>query len=881
MAKQKTPKKHKAKKRSSGIEITGKSFTRLSLSSYFGTAFSIIIIAAAFYVLILIPQAKQKAQTQAAAYVNHFGNQIDTAVNQLQLSLAGISKNEKLGELLATGNPSALKEKANELKISLPYAMSVHLYPIGTAKVNRDIFPPISFAALDMIQKAESGDTVAPEVQKFDERLLLSMVKNIAYQGKTTGVIYVIFEFQSITKKITGFDSAIGYLSLTQTFANGKTQQILQAGNVQWKTSSYSNTYNNSIGSWETSFSMAPPLEDSDMFLLFYIVAVILMVLAAFLFISFGLRRIELAMRKDSTILLALSEQIAERSHLHRDLDFKFNTLFFAAVGHTMERLLEEVLADDLAEKVSQQPLKHAPLTSPGRVQQPKPAIDHTDTQAQQNTPINDSQINANPSKQADNEPTDSTPYAEPESEPIPDKKIVSISEEIFRAYDIRGIVGKTLTSEVVELIGQAIGSEALSTGQETVIVARDGRLSGPELLQALITGISRSGCNVINLGMVPTPMLYFACHTLSSKSGVMLTGSHNPANYNGLKIVINGETLSGERIQGLYQRIVSGNFIEGEGSAEEQEITQAYFNQVLDDVVLATSIKVVVDCGNGVAGMAAPELLTELGCEVIPLYCDVDGHFPNHHPDPSKPDNLAKLIETVAETNADIGLAFDGDGDRLGVVTNKGKIIWADRLMMLYAKDLLVRTPGADIIFDVKCSRNLSSLISELGGRPMMWKTGHSFIKAKLKETNAALAGEMSGHIFFNDRWFGFDDALYSAARLLEILTTEQGDCDEIFASLPDDISTPEINIQVPESRKFGIIEELQNKGQFGKGKVTTIDGIRVDFPKAWGLVRASNTTPCLVARFEAQNEEALGQIQTLFKTQLLDIDGNLQLTF
>lgn len=877
MAIQKPTKKPKAKKRSSATALSGKSFTRLSLSAFVGTALSIIIVAAAFYALILIPQAKQKAQTQAKAYVNHFGNQLDISINQLQLSVEGISKNENLGKLLAAQTSAALKEKENELKTNLPYAMSVHLYPKGTAQVNREVFPPISFAALDMIQKAEAGETVAPEVQKFDERLLLTMAKNIVYQGKTSGVIYATFEFKDITKKITTFDATEGYLSLTQTFANGKTQQILQAGSTQWQKSAYTADYDNTVGSWKTRFNMAPPLEDTSMFSLFYAIAVILMILAVFLFISFSLRGIELAMRKDSTILLALSEQIAEKNHLHRNLDFKFNTLFFASIGHTMERLLEEILADDLKQKITPQSSQyfHAPLTS-----EPAPrATDHVDALLKQN-----SQSNENEHDSTDNEDADSTPYAEsiPEQPAaVTHAKAIEVSKEIFRAYDIRGIVGKTLNPETVRLIGHAIGSEALGTGQDTVIVARDGRLSGPELIQSLIEGVTRSGCKVINIGMVPTPMLYFACNTLSSKSGVMLTGSHNPADYNGLKIVINGETLSGERIQDLYQRIVTNNFIEGEGSVEEQEIKQAYFNQVLDDVVLATNIKVVVDCGNGVAGMAAPELLSALGCDVVPLYCDVDGHFPNHHPDPSKPENLAKLIETVIETHADIGLAFDGDGDRLGVVSNKGKIIWADRLMMLYAKDLLVRTPGADIIFDVKCSRNLSTLISELGGRPMMWKTGHSFIKAKLKETNAALAGEMSGHIFFNDRWFGFDDALYSAARLLEILTTEQGSSDEIFATLPDDISTPEINIQVPENIKFGIIDELQKKGQFGKGKITTIDGIRVDFPKAWGLVRASNTTPCLVARFEAQNEEALGQIKELFRKQLLDIDSNLQLTF
>ena len=862
MAKKKSvKKKQKGKKQAAEEVLSGKSFSKLSMTSFLGASLSILIVSTLFFALILIPQAKQKTEFQALAYVNSFGSQLDLSIKQLQLSLEGVAKSDSFDELLPNNNPEALKRKEVELKNILPYAMSVHIFANNTAKINRDIFPPIGFSALDMIQKAESGIDVSPEVQKFEERLLLSLVQSIESQGKISGVIYAIFEFRNISNKVTSFDPSQGYLTLTQTFPNGKSQQVLQSGDPQWLNSGYLAAYENKIGNWKTQFYMAPPMEDTNAFLLFYFIAVLLMILSTFLFISFGLRSIELAMRQDSTILLALSEQIAEKDHLRRKLDYQFNTLLFASIGHTMERFLDEVLSKDLNNRIETPP--PAPLT----VKIDEPAIPQVDSHGEY---------------QDQDENDDANPYTESVQEQADEEtNTINIPEEIFRAYDIRGIVRKTLSDEIVELIGQAIGSDALSLGQSTIIVARDGRLSGPELLKSLIKGITQSGCDVINLGMVPTPMLYFACNTLDSKSGVMLTGSHNPADYNGLKIVINGETLSGERIQSLYQRISENSLISGEGNVTEHDIKPDYFSQVLDDVVLATNIKVVVDCGNGVAGMAAPELLTELGCEVIPLYCDVDGHFPNHHPDPSKPENLATLIETIKETNADLGLAFDGDGDRLGVVTNKGKIIWADRLMMLFSKDLLVRNPGADIIFDVKCTSNLSSLISELGGRPMMWKTGHSFIKAKLKETKASLAGEMSGHIFFNDRWFGFDDALYSAARLLEILTTEQGTSDEIFSTLPDDVNTPEINIKVPESRKFGIIEELLEKGQFGKGKITTIDGIRVDFPKAWGLVRASNTTPCLVARFEAQSEEALEQIKELFRKQLQDIDNSLQLNF
>jgi len=396
-----------------------------------------------------------------------------------------------------------------------------------------------------------------------------------------------------------------------------------------------------------------------------------------------------------------------------------------------------------------------------------------------------------------------------------------------------------------------------------------------------LIDGITSTGCNVVNLGMVPTPVVYFACANTAIKSGICLTGSHNPPDYNGLKIVINGETLAEQRIQALKQRIKRQDFRAGKGTAEALDISGKYLERIRDDIVLARTMNIVVDCGNGVAGALAPQLLSSLGCKVIPIFCDVDGHFPNHHPDPSNPDNLADLIARVIAEKADLGLAFDGDGDRIGVVTPQGKVIWPDRLMMLYARDLLMRNPGADIIFDVKCSRDLAMVISQHGGRPIMGRTGHSLIKAKLKETGAALAGEMSGHIFFNDRWFGFDDAIYAAARLLEILSLEVAGADELFAQFPSSVSTPELHISVNEDSKFRIVDALQKQGEFGDGSINTIDGVRVDYPNSWGLVRASNTTPMLVARFEGRTSEDLGTVREIFRAQLLKVEPSLRIPF
>lgn len=466
----------------------------------------------------------------------------------------------------------------------------------------------------------------------------------------------------------------------------------------------------------------------------------------------------------------------------------------------------------------------------------------------------------------------------------VEEKEVLNIDVEqgIFRAYDIRGIVDETLSPAIVELLGKAIASEALAQGQMTLCIGYDGRLSSVAYAEALTKGVISTGMNAILIGQVPTPVLYFATHHFETGSGVMITGSHNPSNYNGFKMMIAGHTLSGEAIQKLYNRIILQDFAVGQGERSEKKVDRQYLSTILNDIAVAAPLKVVVDAGNGVAGGIAPELIEELGCEVIPLHCDIDGTFPNHHPDPGKPENLQDLIAAVKEHGADIGLAFDGDGDRIGVVTNTGKIIWPDRLLMLFAKDVVSRNPGADIIYDVKCSRRLNGLISSYGGRPVMWKTGHSLIKSKMKETGALLAGEMSGHIFFKERWFGFDDGLYSAARLLEILGVEDKTSDEVFAEFPEDISTPEINVEVCDETKFSIVEKLcARKEQFPGGNVSTIDGLRVDFPNGWGLCRASNTTPVLVLRFEADDDASLAEIKAKFVMHLKDIDPNLNCDF
>jgi phosphomannomutase/phosphoglucomutase len=455
------------------------------------------------------------------------------------------------------------------------------------------------------------------------------------------------------------------------------------------------------------------------------------------------------------------------------------------------------------------------------------------------------------------------------------------LAPEIFKAYDIRGVVGRTLTPDAVRLIGQGVGSLALEHGRPTIVVGRDGRLSGPELLEALSAGMLASGIDVIDIGMVATPMTYFAAEHLGTKCSVMVTGSHNPPDYNGLKMVVDGHALSGDEIQALRTRIDRGDLRHGAGTKRSDDIANAYFDRITGDVHLARPMKIAVDCGNGVAGAFAPQLYRRLGCDVVELFCDVDGRFPNHHPDPSQPANLEDLKRRLREGDCELGLAFDGDGDRLGVVTPDGHVIYADRQLMLFAADLLTRKPGATIIYDVKSTRNMKPWILEHGGVPMLWKTGHSLIKAKMKETGAALAGEMSGHTFFGERWYGFDDGLYAGARLLEIVSRERNPA-AVLDALPDALSTPELQIACDEGEQHALIARLKAQADFpGADEVIGIDGARVEYPDGFGLARASNTTPVIVLRFEAESEAALARIQREFRRVLTAVKPGITLPF
>ncbi|MYN39606.1 phosphomannomutase/phosphoglucomutase [Duganella sp. FT109W] len=460
---------------------------------------------------------------------------------------------------------------------------------------------------------------------------------------------------------------------------------------------------------------------------------------------------------------------------------------------------------------------------------------------------------------------------------------MVTLSKTIFKAYDIRGIIDKTLDAGVAHQIGAAFGRAALAKGEKKVVIGRDGRLSGPSLAKALAEGLQSSGVDVIDLGVVATPMVYFGTNVLGAASGIMVTGSHNPPDYNGFKMVLAGEAIHGDSITGLFDSIEAhdGSSAATPGAYSTHDIRAEYLQRIIGDVKISRPIKIAVDCGNGVAGAFAGDLYRGMGCEVVELFCEVDGNFPNHHPDPAHPENLQDLIRALQETDAEIGLAFDGDGDRLGLVTKDGQIIYPDRQMMLFAADVLSRNPGAEILYDVKCTRHLAPYIEKAGGKPLMYKTGHSLVKAKLKETGSPLGGEMSGHIFFKDRWYGFDDGLYAGARMLEILTKEQ-DPSALLNALPQSDSTPELHLHLKEGENFIVMDKLRADAKFpGNERIITIDGLRVEYPDGFGLARSSNTTPVIVMRFEAETPAALERIQGQFKSVILAAKPDAELPF
>ena len=827
-----------------------------------------LIAAAVLVWLGLLSQPQEKDQL-AQAWGTAQAGAIGKALRQINAGTQAAALDPSLSQALQSNDPAAIVAAQNQLN-HRDSVVGARLNPLGFNSPDNQNPLPISFATLDMLAKASKGETPPPEARKVGDSWLIYSVAPVrtVVDGPVNGTLLLAFKLQRLTNALPDAPDDVGQIVLSQQFGDATAQSFLTRGQADGgRAVDFPTGYPN----WKLTFTPGPALQSSPPSLMLALAALVALgslLLGLYLNESALKRRVKADARQLEQLLQELSGGKAVK-----------------AFGLSMPAL--NGLAQSLAAfSLRNQPAKPVTTASNGQTAAANgstsskavfPPLDADDTELTdplfQDTDILDIDLLDEPQDLPKSEQLHTMSSTVSYAPEFPDS--------IFRAYDIRGIVGETLTGETAYWLGRAVGAQSLAQGEAHVCVGRDGRLSGPELVAQLVKGLYDSGCHVSDVGLVPTPALYYAANVLQGRTGVMLTGSHNPKDYNGFKIVIAGDTLANEQITALHDRIKRNDLPAGKGSVSKVDILELYSGQITNDVVLARRLKVVVDCGNGAAGVIAPQLLAALNCEVIPLFCEVDGNFPNHHPDPGKLENLQDLIAKVKETGADLGLAFDGDGDRVGVVTNAGSVIYPDRLLMLFARDVVKRNPGADIIFDVKCTRRLIPLIQEYGGRPVMWKTGHSLIKKKMKESGALLAGEMSGHIFFKERWFGFDDGIYSAARLLEILSQEKLSAEELFQTFPNDLSTPEINIKVTESSKFSIIQALERDAQWGNANLTSIDGVRVDYPKGWGLVRASNTTPVLVLRFEAETEDELQRIKDVFHTQLKNVAPDLELPF
>ena len=753
---------------------------------------------------------------------------ITSRVQVLNDQMASIAQSPQLSNVLTRNDQNLIELQQRVLEYLLPNADKICLLSAEIDEPDANACIPITFATLSSLRQAkEDGHSPLAILQVGTDDAHLLLTQRITnHVDQVIGLLVVTLEPKVITDLLFTEYGVNGYVELQQ--GAKKATALVSQGNVQWKqgNASFNQLIPNSH--WKIAYWPAKP-PSSNLTMLSLLVVLIVIVLMWLLRESWQ----QYLFRLDRTTL----RQILA--------DFKAGKLkpkYLLAY-----RGLQSVVGDIQTlgqEKTA--PLKRATAES----------------------------IN----KKLEGEQPDNLT----EIERVEDNS-VELDAKIFKAYDIRGIVGETLNEQIMMVIGQAIGSEAKDQGQTRLVVGRDGRLSSDSLAKALIDGIVASGCGVVDIGQVPTPLVYFACEHLGTHSGVMVTGSHNPPEYNGLKIILAGKAIDGEALQKIYQRIEQGSFHFGSGSKNVANVIEDYIDRIVSDVKTTRSIKVVIDCGNGVAGIIAPKLLQALGCEVIELYCDVDGNFPNHHPNPGQPENLQDLIAAVQQHEAELGIAFDGDGDRIGVVDANGQPIWPDRLMIMFAQDVLARQPGATIIYDVKSSNLLAEAISREGGKGLMWRSGHSIIKNKMKEVNAALAGEMSGHIFFKERWYGFDDGLYTSCRLLELLASDplERTPTEVFSAIPNRENTPEILIDMYEDASRLFMQQLADEAQFSGAQMPTIDGMRADYPDGWGLVRVSNTMPGLTLRFEADTVENLHYIQQQFKQQMLQVKPTLTLLF
>jgi len=840
------------------------------------SAFAVLMILAAGAGVYWISagQIAQAKQDSATAVAKSVALGITAQINLLTDTLEKMAQDPEVLAAVTSADPAQLTTVAAKLEKHLPDALKVRLLLPGVSELDDKSIPKMGYADLDMVRETLTKNQL-PAIQGDNgPDRHLAITRRIMQNNQAVGVILASLNYGFVGKTVQAAELKNGHLELRQAdlVLGVAGEPAVSEANVDAPVK-VANT------GWELHYQ---PIDSAPAGLMLIVSIVSISALIALLAFFIGYRKLSGMLTQDlGSLLKACKDMLTNK--LQQTYPVKLTEVNAVISTLAQFKRVTDHQDDDIVTENHAVSFEMSGFFD-----------DFDDRISAAGTTFQTAEIEHKPAAGAGlNKPViEKSQHAKPEivETTVPDSfdmplsiKPTANAGSIFKAYDIRGIAGKTLTKEMVYDIGRALGTQAKQHGGKTVVVGRDGRTSSPVLAEALAKGIIATGLNVLDIGMVPTPVLYFVARHTEGRSGVMVTGSHNPANYNGLKMVINGETLAGEKIQQLKTCIDNQAYATGKAGSIEQnsQFSTEYIGLISEDIHIARPMTVVLDCGNGVAGELGPALLRTLGCEVMELFCDIDGTFPNHHPDPSNPKNLSELIATVKHYKADIGIAFDGDGDRLGVVDSHGKIIWPDRQMMLFAKDVLAGKPGAEIIYDVKCSRHLTDQIKKYGGRPTMWKTGHSLMKAKLKETGAKLAGEMSGHIFFNDRWFGFDDALYAAARLIEILSRDSRSSAEVFADFPDSINTPELNIALEEGENFTFMDKLSAAANFTGGKITDIDGMRVDFPNGWGLVRASNTTPSLVVRFEADSEAAMHSIQEQFGQLMKKVKPDITLPF
>ncbi|WP_223144984.1 phosphomannomutase/phosphoglucomutase [Teredinibacter waterburyi] len=818
-------------------EVEKKSPFKVSLSPIVVSKLLMLAIATAVIVTVghLIYQALIVAEktdqlrllTQQRAELT--AKSISVYLSEIETLLSRYSDRPSVVNAMRLNDQAALTKQAEVIKKELDGVIAVRFIPKGKVQLDETIYPPIRFSEVDLIKKAEQGQATLPEAALISKTWLITSVVPVKAADTNTifGTLVLTLVGESLQSVMLQNNAGMGEIKLIQRLPNVPPRTFVVAGGGAIGDVAVAPT---SHPQWVVEFTPSLRLSDQTH------INVLLIIIPFFIC---------------ATVLLVLS------------------LVGGGWLGRRYVKVQRNSVSATLQAMVNGQSDKDG-------VRLTNPMFQKTDMLDLEIEKKDEALLGL---ESGDSDKVRSDDRSEHKSAPA---AVHNIPESIFRAYDIRGLAGTEVSNSLAQQVGQALGSEAMDVGEDTLIVARDARNSSPELAEYLIRGILSTGCNVLNIGTVPTPLMYFATETLSqTSSGVMVTASHNPGADNGFKMVMQGRSASEQGVKAVRARILSNNIYQGSGEEHRYDIIPDYIDTIFSDVALAGDISIVVDAGNAVPGIVAPRLFEELGCQVTPLFCELDGNFPNHSPDPTIEANLQALIAKVKEVKADLGVALDGDGDRLVVVTPQGKIIWPDRLLMLFARDIVSRNPGSDVVFDVKCTRHLIDCITEVGGRPIMWKTGHGPMKNKMIETGALVGGEYSGHIFIKDRWYGFDDGLYAAARLIEMLSLHGEDLDALFAEFPESPSTPEIRIDVPEDKKFGFIAKLLDEGDFGDGKITTLDGLRADFSFGWGLVRASNTSAHLTMRFEADTDENLHKLKALFVRELRKIDSSIHVNW